>query len=85
MLQKFTTDYSVTLYTSMNTHLWISRIITGILSILTASNLRNRVYTLEQRVTILEVAIEDISRINANSASPNVLISGICSNTKDII
>jgi hypothetical protein len=66
----------------MNTHLWISRIITGILSIITASNLRNRVYTLEQRVDSLELAIEDIERINANSATPNALISGIIQNLK---
>ena len=61
----------------MNTHLIVPRIISSILSILDAADLRNRVYAMEQRVEILEVAISDIERINANSANPNALISGI--------
>ena len=64
----------------MNTHLWLSRIITGLISIFQASTLRDRYYTLEQRQEILEVAIEDIERINANSANPNALIAGIIYN-----
>ena len=32
---------------------------------------------MEDRLDILEVAIEDIERINANSANPNALISNI--------
>ena len=66
----------------MNTHVWLARLITGILSIVTASNLRNRVYSQEQRIATLELAIEDIERINANSADPNALIAGICRNTQ---
>lgn len=64
----------------MNTHLWLSRIITGLISIFQASTLRDRYYTLEQRCEILSVAIEDIERINANSANPNALIAGIIYN-----
>lgn len=54
----------------------------GLVSLFQATSLRDRYYTLEQRNTILEVAIDDIERINANSANPNALISGICSNMK---
>ena len=61
----------------MNTHIWLSKLIAGLISVVQASTLRHRYYTLEQRCEILEVAIEDIERINANSANPNALISGI--------
>ena len=57
----------------------VSRLITGLLSLLQASNLRNRVYSQQQRIETLELAIEDIERINANSANPNAIIEGICS------
>ena len=66
----------------MNIHLWLPRLLTAIISVFQASTLRDRYYTLEQRVTILEVAIEDIERINAASSKPNRLISGICSNVR---
>ena len=66
----------------MNLHLWLPRLLTGLISVFQASTLRDRYYTLEQRVVILEVAIEDIERINAASAQPNRLISGICSNVR---
>lgn len=58
-------------------HTYLPRIISGVLSILQSSNLRNRVYAMEDRLDILEVAVEDMARINANSATPNALISGI--------
>lgn len=58
-------------------HTYIPRIILGLLAIVQSSNLRNRVYAMEDRLDILEVAIEDIERINANSANPNALISNI--------
>ena len=61
-------------------HTHLPRIISGILSLLQATKLRNRVYAMEDRLDILEVAIEDIERINANSSTPNPLISNICSN-----
>ena len=60
-------------------HNYLPRLITGLLSLLQASSLRDRVYSQEQRIERLLVAIEDIERINANSANPNALISGICS------
>jgi hypothetical protein len=66
----------------MDTHLWLSRIITGILSILTASRLRDRVYTQQQRISQLELAIEDIDRINSASDSPNRLVERICAGSQ---
>ena len=54
----------------------------GLVSLFQATTLRDRYYTLEQRNIILETAIEDIERINANSATPNALVSGICRNLK---
>jgi hypothetical protein len=66
----------------MMSHIWLTRLITGIISILQASTLRERYYTLEQSNEILRTAIEDIERINANSANPNLLISGICSRVR---
>jgi len=60
-------------------HNYLPRLITGLLSLLQATSLRDRVYSQEQQIERLLVAIEDIERINANSANPNALISGICS------
>lgn len=60
----------------MNTHMWITRILMGLISLFQATTLRDRYYTLEQRNIILETAIDDIARINAaNSNDP--LIKGI--------
>jgi hypothetical protein len=55
----------------------ISRVIASLISIMQASNLRNRLYLQEQRIEKMQVALDDIHRINANSAAPNLLISGI--------
>ena len=66
----------------MNYSLWLSRLLSGLISVAQASTLRDRYYTLEQRVELLEVAINDIERINANSANPNSLISGICTRVR---
>jgi hypothetical protein len=66
----------------MNLHLWLPRLLTGLISVFQASTLRDRYYTLEQRVTILEVAIEDIERINAAGSTPNRLITNICEHTR---
>lgn len=60
----------------------IPKIISGIMSLLQATKLRNRVYAMEDRLDILEVAIEDIERINANSSNPNPLITTVCSNVR---
>jgi hypothetical protein len=48
----------------------------GMVSLFQATTLRDRYYTLEQRVIILETAIDDIARINANTDN-NRLIAGI--------
>jgi hypothetical protein len=82
LLRKFTTDYSVTLYTSMNTHVWLVKLITALISIFQASTLRDRYYLAQERITILETAIEDIARISASrvdNSERHRLIAGICS------
>ena len=48
----------------------------GAISLFQATTLRDRYYTLEQRVVILETAIDDIARINSNNAK-DPLIKGI--------
>lgn len=63
-------------------HTHLPRIISGILSLLQATKLRNRVYAMEDRLDILEVAIEDIERINANASNPNPLITTVCANVR---
>lgn len=63
---------------------FVAPLISKILSLLQATTLRERYYTLEQRVEILATAIEDIERINANSANPNALIAGIVKNVQEI-
>jgi len=65
----------------MDTHSILPRLISGILSVLDATNLRNRAYRAELRVEALELAIEDIERINASEvdeAERARLIAGIC-------
>lgn len=51
------------------------------MSIMQAAKLRNRVYAMEDRLDILETAIEDIERINARN--PNPLITRVCANTRE--
>lgn len=62
-------------------HTHLPRLISAILSVLQSTNLRNRVYAMEDRLDILEVAIEDIARINARD--PNPLITRIVANVED--
>jgi len=65
----------------MNTHLWISRIIAGLVSIVQASSLRDRYYTALNRIEILETALDDIARIGASSVASSErhrLIKGVC-------
>jgi len=67
----------------MTTSTVLARLIAGIISVLQASNLRNRVYSQQNRIDTLELAIEDIERINSRSQHPNLLIARICeSSTK---
>ena len=61
----------------------LARLITATMSIVDAGNLRNRVYAMEDRLDILEVAVEDIERINANSEFSNPLISSICERVRE--
>ena len=63
-------------------HTHLPRIISGILSLLQATKLRNRVYAMEDRLDILEVAMEDIERINSNNPNPNPLITNVIANVK---
>ena len=60
----------------------IPLLLSRLLSLLQASTLRERYYTLQNRVEILETAIDDIERINARSDHPNQLISGVCKNSR---
>jgi hypothetical protein len=62
---------------------WIPIIISRVISLLQASSLRERYYTLVNRVELLELAMEDIERINANSSTPNALIAGICTHIRN--
>lgn len=63
----------------MNTHIWLSKLLTALISIGQASTLRDRYYTLEQRVEILDTAIDDIERINGGK---DPLIARICDRVK---
>ena len=60
---------------------WITTLLFRFISILQASTLRDRYYTLLTRVEILETALEDIQRINRASADPNPLIERITHQT----
>lgn len=52
------------------------------MSLLQATTLRERYFTVCNRVEVLEIALEDIERINCHSANPNALIANICANVK---
>jgi|GEM_PF-2166387 hypothetical protein len=61
----------------------ISRVIASVISIMQASNLRNRLYLQQQRIEKMEVALDDINRINTNSETPNPLITGIIERSRE--
>ena len=61
----------------------ISRVIASVISIMQASNLRNRLYLQQQRIEKMEVALDDINRINTNSEAPNHLITGIIERSRE--
>ena len=63
-------------------HTLLPRLLSSLLSILQASTLRERYYLQQERITILETAIDDIDRINSNSSTPNALISNIVKHTR---
>ena len=60
----------------------IPRIISGVLSVIQATTLRERYFTVLNRLELVEVALEDIERINSHSKDPNPLIANICANTR---
>ena len=59
------------------THTWIAYLLSRIISILQASSMRERYYLQQQRIEILETALDDIQRINRAGAA-NPLIERIC-------
>ena len=70
----------------MNTHLWISRLIAGLVSIVQASTLRDRYYTALNRIEILETALDDVGRISASgvdSSERHRLIKGVCDRVRE--
>ena len=70
----------------MNTHVWITRIIMGLVSLFQATSLRDRYYTALNRLEILETAIDDINRISASrveNSERHRLIKGICERVRD--
>jgi hypothetical protein len=70
----------------MNTHIWLVKILAGLVSIFQASTLRDRYYTAQQRIEILETALDDIDRINTSQVDLNErsrLIAGICDRIKN--
>ena len=70
----------------MNTHIWLSRVIFGLVSVIQASSLRDRYYLALSRIEILNTAIEDIARINASTQDNHErarLIGGICDRARD--
>jgi len=59
----------------------LARLIAGLISVIQASNLRNRVYSQQNRIDTLELAIEDILRISRSTVSEDQrlrLIENIC-------
>ena len=59
----------------------LARLIAGLISVIQASNLRNRVYSQQNRIDTLELAKEDILRISRSTVSEDQrlkLIENIC-------
>lgn len=70
----------------MNTHIWLVKILAGLFSIFQASTLRDRYYLAQQRIELLETAIDDILRISASRVEQSQrhrLIKGICERVQD--
>ena len=53
----------------------LARLIAGLISVIQASNLRNRVYSQQNRIDTLELAIEDILRISRSTVSEDQPVS----------
>ena len=70
----------------MNTHIWLVKILAGLVSIFQASTLRDRYYLAQQRIELLETALDDILRISASRVEQSQrhrLIKGICERVQD--
>jgi hypothetical protein len=46
---------------------WLARLISGIMSIMDASNLRNKVYNLENEHELMWTALDDIKRMHKDT------------------
>jgi hypothetical protein len=67
-------------------HTWLPVVIARVFSVIQASSLRERYFTLVNRNEILEVALDDIKRIANSDATIEqriTLIQGIIKNTID--
>ena len=60
----------------------LAKLVSMLMSWLDAANLRNRVYTQQQRIEQLELAIEDIERVNNHSDNPSELIKKLAARAK---
>jgi hypothetical protein len=70
----------------MNTHVLLVKLITALISIFQAASLRDRYYSAQERITLLETAIDDILRISASrveQSERHKLIKGICERVQD--
>jgi predicted KAP-like P-loop ATPase len=67
-------------------HTWLPVVIARVFSVIQASSMRERFYTLQNRNEILETALDDIKRIANSDTSVETrvaLIQGIVANTVD--
>ena len=70
----------------MNTHIWLVKLLAGLVSLFQAATLRDRLYTALNRVEILETALDDIARISASrveSSERHRLIKNICDRIRE--
>ena len=65
-------------------HEFLPKLVSMLLSWMTAGNLRAKVYEQQEQLELYRVAVMDIERINANSANPNALIAGIIHNLEGL-
>lgn len=48
---------------------WLPRVLSGVMSLLDATNLRNRVYNLEEEHELMWTALDDIKRMHKGHSS----------------
>lgn len=64
----------------------LARVLTALISILQAADLRNRAYLQAERIAQLDLALEDIARITASDTAPeqkSKLILAIVASSRD--